>query len=168
MKNLKILFLLLAGVMGSCLNTDEGLSFEEQLEKDLATIDQYLTDNGIDAEQDPDGFIRYVIHVEGSGASPTLEHCVAVNYLGKLLTGATFDDGEDAKFPLGGPYGVIAGWQIGLPLMQVGDSATLYIPSGLAYGTQGVPGLVPGNSNLIFRVGLHGVTTYNASTGSCD
>ena len=29
---------------------------------------------------------------------------------------------------------VIRGWQLGIPMLHIGGSATFYIPSGLAYG----------------------------------
>ena len=38
-------------------------------------------------------------------------------------------------------------------LMNKGAKATLYIPSGLAYGNQAI-GDIPANSNLIFEVTL--------------
>ena len=52
--------------------------------------------------------------------------------------------------------GMIVGWQIGLPLLHVGDSATLYIPSGLAYGTAkvgSVPPKLEGFTHIVATVG---------------
>jgi FKBP-type peptidyl-prolyl cis-trans isomerase len=68
-------------------------------------------------------------------------------------------------FPLGQ---VIRGWQNAIPLIGVGDSATFYIPSGLAYGPQGSPGAIPPNSIMIFDVTLLGVGEgFDQATGSC-
>ncbi len=152
-------------ITAACLDKDTGPSFEEQLEKDLAAIDKYLLDNNIDALSDPDNLIRYILHDEGSGASPSLDNCVTTSYKGMLFNGSLFDQNNELSFPL---RGVIFGWQVGIPLLNTGDSATLYIPSGLAYGSTPV-GSIPANSNLIFNVRLKKIgTTYNANTGSCN
>jgi FKBP-type peptidyl-prolyl cis-trans isomerase FkpA len=77
-----------------------------------------------------------------------------------------FDKGSNVSFPLNE---VIAGWQIGMPLLQEGDSATFFIPSGYAYGYYGYPPEIPSNANMIFHVRVTKVgKTYKASTRSCD
>jgi FKBP-type peptidyl-prolyl cis-trans isomerase FklB len=63
--------------------------------------------------------LQYEVLTEGSGASPTAENVVKVNYEGKLLNGEVFDSsyerGEPVEFPLGR---VIPGWTEGLQLMK--------------------------------------------------
>ena len=133
------LLALIPFLAGSCMmNDNEDIpDFNEQLQKDLEAIDNYLETNNIQALQDPDGFIRYVVHRDSSTTKPTIDSCVTANYSGLLLSnGHEFDSGENVSFPL---IGVIDGWKIGIPLMDVGDSITLYIPSGLAYGYYGYP-----------------------------
>lgn len=162
--------LLFSIVVTSCMNDSEDFpDFNEQLQKDLKTIDDYLAANNIDADQDVDGLIRYVIHRTGPATrKPTLDSCATVNYRGRFLsTGAEFDKGTNFAFPLNG---VINGWKIGIPLLDVGDSVTFYIPSGLAYGYYGYPPEIPSNANLIFNVGLKDIgRTYKSSGGgSCE
>jgi FKBP-type peptidyl-prolyl cis-trans isomerase FkpA len=156
-------------IWGSCMmkESDDIPDFNEQLKKDLETIDGYLAANNIQAQQDPEGFIRYVVYRDSSGTKPTIDSCVTANYSGKLLSnGVEFDKGDNISFPLSS---VIDGWKIGIPLMNVGDSITLYIPSGLAYGFYGYPPEIPGNANLVFNVGLTKVgTDYSQSNRSCD
>ena len=74
--------------------------------------------------------------------------------MGKLLNGTEFDN----SYVRGTPQTmflnrVIKGWQEGLMLMPVGSKFTLYIPSELAYGDNGL-GPIPGGSSLIFEVEL--------------
>lgn len=156
-------------IAGSCmLNETENIpDFNEQLQKDLETIDNYLAANNIMASQDPDGYIRYVVHRDLAGTRPTVDSCVTANYSGKLLSnGQEFDSGENISFPL---ISVIDGWKVGIPLMGVGDSITLYIPSGLAYGYYGYPPEIPKNANLVFNVGLTKVgSNYSQSGRSCN
>ena len=99
--------------------------------------------------------LQYKITQAGTGKQPTAQSVVKVHYTGKLLDGKVFDSsvdrGEPVEFPLNQ---VIPGWTEGLQLMKEGSKATLYIPSQLAYGEQGVPGTIPPNSTLIFDVEL--------------
>jgi peptidyl-prolyl cis-trans isomerase A (cyclophilin A) len=49
---------------------------------------------------------------------------------------------------------VIAGWDEGIQLLQVGDKARLVIPSHIAYGSAGAGGVIPPNATLVFDVEL--------------
>jgi FKBP-type peptidyl-prolyl cis-trans isomerase FkpA len=161
---LSVVGLLLTG----CLKNSDNVppDFNEQLQKDVAAIDTYLAANGITAVQESHG-LRYIIYRHGGGNQPTIDSCVTSNYQGKFLTnGIEFDQADNASFPL---KDVIDGWKIGIPLLHEGDSATLYVPSGLAYGYYGYPPDIPSNANMIFNVGLKKVgTTYKTSDHSCD
>ena len=98
--------------------------------------------------------LKYVIVKEGNGKSPAATDEVTVHYVGNLTNGSTFDSsidrGEPTSFPLNR---VIPGWTEGLQLMKEGGEAVFYIPSNLAYGEQGVPGIPP-SSPLLFWVQL--------------
>jgi FKBP-type peptidyl-prolyl cis-trans isomerase FkpA len=60
---------------------------------------------------------------------------------------------EPIKFPIGQGF-VIKGWDAGISALNKGSKATLVIPSALAYGLQGSPPAIPGNSVLVFDVQL--------------
>jgi FKBP-type peptidyl-prolyl cis-trans isomerase len=149
--------------------TEDYPNFWEQLEKDLQAIDDYLAQNNIQGVQkDADGLIRYVVHRDSVGTGkPTIDSCATVNYAGFLMAnGSKFDDGNNFSFPVAG---VIDGWKIGIPLLDLGDSVTFYIPSGLGYGYAGYEPDIPRNANLIFRVALKDIgKTYNSSSRSCQ
>ena len=134
--------------LGGCSN-DEIITPQEQLERDIAAIDAYLASEGIDAIEDPSG-LRYVVNVAGTGTTPSIASQVTTNYEGRFFDGGVFDSGNGVSFPVNG---VIVGWQIMLTKMNQGDEVTVYIPSGLAYGTRG-QGSIPPNTNLIFDITL--------------
>jgi len=138
---------------------------EKQKTIDDEAIKKYLADNNITAQSDSSG-LYYVMHTTKGGQKPTAENCVTVNYSGKLLAdGKEFDSGEGISFPL---QGVISGWRLAIPKLGIGDSATFYIPSGLAYGPQGARGAIPPNSVLIFTVELQKIGQgYDRKTQSC-
>ena len=101
----------------------------------------------------PDG-LQYKVITEGSGATPTPDATVTVNYRGTFLNGMEFDSSAKAGHPLQIPANhVIPGWTEALTKMKVGSKWQLFIPSDLAYGEQGFRGIPP-NSTLIFEVEL--------------
>ncbi len=101
------------------------------------------------------GGLQYKIITAGKGASPTKGDKVTVDYEGKLISGKVFDSsykrGKPATFAVNA---VIPGWSEALQKMKPGAIWELYIPSSLAYGAQGMGGVIPGNSALIFKVHL--------------
>jgi FKBP-type peptidyl-prolyl cis-trans isomerase FkpA len=132
-------------------------------ERDQKQIKKYLSDNKIEAKEDTSG-IHYVIHNSTGGEKPTVENCVDVNYSGKFLkTGQVFDANR-INFWLGQ---VIPGWRLAIPMMAKGDSATFYIPSGLAYGPMGPQYGLPADAILIFDVRLHNIGQADPQTGEC-
>ena len=58
---------------------------------------------------------------------------------------------QPAVFPVNG---VIQGWTEALEMMPVGAKWRLFIPSDLAYGSEGAGGLIGPNMTLIFDVEL--------------
>jgi FKBP-type peptidyl-prolyl cis-trans isomerase len=150
---------------GYCYN-DPLLLPELQLQKDVALIDDYLTTNNINAQTDPSG-LRYTIEALGTGSQPTSSNCIKAKYTGKLLSSGTLFDSNDLGFrsPL---KWLINGWQVGLALLPKGTKATLYIPSGMAYGPTGSGSRIPPNANLIYEIELVDVTDFDAATGTCN
>ena len=99
--------------------------------------------------------LQYEVITLGTGAKPTLESNVEVNYEGKTIDGKVFDSsyerGTTTSFKLSS---VIPGWQEGLQLMPVGSKFRFYIPSELAYGERGAGNDIEPNATLIFEVEL--------------
>jgi len=92
---------------------------------------------------------------DGSGASPGPTDVVKVHYRGTFPDGKEFDSsykrGQAAEFALNR---VIRCWTEGMQQMKVGGKAKLTCPPAIAYGEQGVGGVVPPNATLQFEVEL--------------
>lgn len=142
---------------------------EEQKGIDDELIKDFLSENNIEAEKTESG-LYYMVTKETSGEKPEAGDTVKVNYVGKLMDGTVFDTSyEDVAreagiyneqrdyAPIEIPIGkgrVIRGWDEGIVLLNEGSEATLYIPSGLAYGPRAAGAAIPANSTLIFDVEL--------------
>ncbi|PIR89420.1 MAG: peptidylprolyl isomerase [Candidatus Harrisonbacteria bacterium CG10_big_fil_rev_8_21_14_0_10_40_38] len=93
----------------------------------------------------------------GNGAEATNGSTLTVNYVGTLADGSKFDSSYDRGVPFEFTLGagqVIPGWDQGMEGMHVGGKRRLTIPGSLAYGPNGVPGVIPQNATLIFEVEL--------------
>ncbi len=104
-----------------------------------------------------DSGLRYQIIQEGNGKKANKGDMVSVHYKGQLFDGTVFDSSYKRKQPLEFSVGVgqvIAGWDEGILLLNVGDKARMVIPSELAYGSRGAGGVIPPNTPLIFDVEL--------------
>jgi len=156
-------FIIMVIMMSGCGVDDEVLTPNEQLVKELSEVDKaqlaidtdiidtYLLENNLTAIIDGSG-LRYIVHETGTGIKPELTDQVTVNYRGTLLSDNTeFESGDEIRFILNN---VIVGWKVGLQLLKEGSTATLYIPSGLAYGAAGTGNSIPPNANLVFEVDL--------------
>jgi FKBP-type peptidyl-prolyl cis-trans isomerase FkpA len=123
---------------------------QTQLTSDIQAIDDHLVSISKTAMEDESG-LRYIITQQGTGETPCLESNIKVTYTGVFLSNSNvFDEATGARFTLSN---LITGWRIAFLKFNRGTKATLYIPSGLAYGSTARSG-IPANSNLIFFVEL--------------
>lgn len=109
-----------------------------------------------DADSLASGLI-FIDIVQGDGKQPQAGDSVAVHYTGRLMSGKKFDSSLDRNEPLSFIAGVgqmIPGFDEGLMSMRVGGKRKLFIPSELAYGEQGIPGVIPPNSMIVFEAEL--------------
>jgi FKBP-type peptidyl-prolyl cis-trans isomerase len=139
----------------------------QKLGQDTVAIDSYLSGKGITAVKDPTG-LRYLITTPGSGPTPDWFSKVKIKVSYKLLSDdavvvATFNlepDGTTNNLVIDQ---LTDGLKLGLQKLQPGSKATLYVPSGLGFGTYGAGNgsqiLIPANSNIIIDVELISIVT---------
>jgi FKBP-type peptidyl-prolyl cis-trans isomerase len=149
--------------LSSCGKEDVSLPHAEQLTKDQEAIDKYLLDSGIIAKADPEGLgFKFIVLMENSDFKPALIDSVSVKYSVTIVNGRQVFKDSITTFFLNN---LIKPWKTILPLYGEGSKLTLFVPSGLAYGTyptgdnKSTVGTkkntyIPANSNLIFDIEL--------------
>lgn len=143
----------------------------EQKQQDIiedSILNQFAISKKWKAEKQKSG-LYYISIKKGSGKKPEFGQTVKVNYSVSTLEGKIVDTNikpiaekakiyssnrkyEPFEFVLG-DEGVIAGWNEGISLTNVGGSSRLLIPSKLAYGSEEY-GPIKSNSSLIFEITL--------------
>ncbi len=127
-----------------------------------------------DAEELESG-LKIYYEEEGDGDKPADGEMVSVHYEGYFEDGTIFDTSKEdlakelgifnqqkkdqigynpMEIPFGPEAQMIPGFKEGLQEMQEGDKAILFIPSHLGYGENGAGGVIPPNTDLVFRVEL--------------
>jgi FKBP-type peptidyl-prolyl cis-trans isomerase len=126
---------------------------QAQFQADTSAIHNYIKANSVTIKNPilHSTGIWYTIDNLGAGVPPTIFDQVTVDLEGVIMANTkTFAKASMTQYNI---YNLINGLRIGIPLMQKGNTATFYIPSGLAYGSR-TDSVIPANSNLIFKITL--------------
>lgn len=138
--------------MQKYMTEQQKIRSEKNLKEGEAFLSKNKSEKGVVTL--PSG-LQYKIISEGKGAKPKATDTVTVNYEGKLINNKVFDSSYERGQPVSFPVnGVIKGWTEALQLMPEGSTWMLYIPAGLAYGTQSPSPSIGPNSTLVFKVNL--------------
>jgi FKBP-type peptidyl-prolyl cis-trans isomerase len=124
-----------------------------ELEENEA-IELLLMNDGVrDYEKHGDCFIQYFSHTNGDTLKVGDE--VKLTYNTYLLNGKKLDDETEMLLSYGAPGQLVDGLHYALSFMRYGEEAFVYLPSNLAFGTNGSGGnVVPRNTPVCFRVKL--------------
>jgi peptidylprolyl isomerase len=108
-----------------------------------------------DMERLPLPPIKSEVVTAGSGAPCAPGQSISVHYVGTLKDGTKFDSSRDRGKPYSfvlGARQVVAGWDLAILTMRVGDRRKITIPWQLAYGAQGDPPKIPPKADLVFDI----------------
>lgn len=133
----------------------------------------------LEAEADSlDSGLKIYFENKGDGEKPKNGQKVNLNYEGYFADGTIFDTNNEELAremniyneqraaqggygPMATVYGpdapMIPGFKEGIQQMKVGDEVVIWIPSHLAYGERGAGGVIPPNSDLIFKLEMVGM-----------
>ncbi len=122
-----------------------------------------------------DSGVKIYFENKADGEKPKNGQKVKVNYEGYFADGTIFDTNreevaremdiyneqraaQNGYGPMAMDYGpdapMIPGFKEGIQQMSIGDEAVIWIPSALGYGERGAGGVIPPNTDLIFRIEL--------------
>jgi len=109
--------------------------------------------------------LQYKVIKEGTGAQPSDNDEVVVEYQGKLLNGEVFDSSyKRGKPAVAKVSDVIVGWKEALKMMKTGSEWEVVIPANLGYGETGLMGSPIGpNETLIFTIKLNAINNSKAA-----
>ncbi|WP_144603671.1 FKBP-type peptidyl-prolyl cis-trans isomerase [Algoriphagus algorifonticola] len=165
-----LLLILASGfAMMACIDQDS--TFQGVLEKDKKAIEEYLAANPLTGPKDfVDELTGYRViwqELSNSGRMVAPGDTVRVNYTGKFLTNKVFDTTietiaranniytENRQYGpiryVQGRRQLIEGFETAVAIMEVGDKATVLMPSAFAYGPAGRDNIAP-NTPLIFEI----------------
>ena len=124
--------------------------------EEVSILNDYLKRANITVKPTPSG-LYYIETRKGNGKKPKSGNPVHVHYTGTFIDGKIFDTSltrnEAFKFIFDFKQ-VISGLDEGVSLMTEGGTATLIIPSHLAYKDIGYKDLIPPYTTLIFEIEL--------------
>ena len=101
--------------------------------------------------------VSYVDLLPGEGPAARPGDRVELHYVGRVAAGEVFDDSRDRGDPMAFALGsgtVLPAWEEGIEGMRAGGIRELTIPPALAYGNEGLPGIIPPDATLVLEVEL--------------
>lgn len=98
--------------------------------------------------------IQYKVLKAGNGPKPSTNDAVMMKLIAKFTDGTVFDTSAKDNHVYLPIKDLIKGWQIVIPMMNVGSRWEVVIPYELAYGEKGYGTVIPPYATLIFEMEL--------------
>ncbi|MCF0057788.1 FKBP-type peptidyl-prolyl cis-trans isomerase [Dyadobacter sp. CY356] len=131
---------ILAGLVGM-ISCNKGMEYDDEAKaiENQQSIEKYLADSSITATKDSSGMYYVLKKANPTGAKPKAEEGVRLNFNAYTLDGKKVASSENTeKIPFVRPYNLgflLGGMERALNILRVGESATLYMPFYLAFGS---------------------------------
>jgi len=121
-------------------------------EQNLAEIDQKWPNAEVGTDD-----IRYIVEKQGAGPKPTTGEVVTMDYSARLIDGTEFDNSTKhgpVVFPVNSGAMKLPGWDKMAQDMRPGEKRLVILPPQMAFGTAGIPGVIPPNSVVVLDLTL--------------
>ena len=120
--------------------------------------------DSIPLTHDSTGLIYHIID-SGNYVRAAPYSVLTVTYVARLMNNSIFDSASNSNLQGAELYQLIPGWQIGMQKIGIGGHIQLFIPSGLAWGCNGIVNqstgvpvtVVPPDAPVYFDVKLIGI-----------
>lgn len=132
----------------------EGVESEAQVPSPVP-LPTVTIDPALGAPEVTDSGLQFYEMEAGSGRAVEPGDIVTMNIMGTLADGTTIADTYSDGQPLVATAtedDLFAGWLEGVLKMKEGGTAKLVIPSDLAFGDEGIGGVIPGGSTIYLDV----------------
>ena len=139
-------------VFVSCGKNDSSGCQPVSVDAEKPQMVSFCTSANINYTINSSGLLYQIINPGTGTVTPTSSSTVSVLYVGKFLSGLTFDSSVNVYTATLNNF--IDGWKIGIPLIKKGGRTKLVVPSALAYSCTGYLPTIPINTPLYFDVTL--------------
>ncbi|MEX0986980.1 MAG: FKBP-type peptidyl-prolyl cis-trans isomerase [Bacteroidales bacterium] len=105
--------------------------------------------------------VHYIMIKQGKGVKPAVSDTIVMGVVGVFPDGTIFENTAEKGEPVRNAVSnLIPGLSEAIQIMPEGSVWRIFIPSALAYGTAGLPNVIPPNTALVFEISLEKVEKY--------
>ncbi|MEX2370692.1 MAG: FKBP-type peptidyl-prolyl cis-trans isomerase [Bacteroidales bacterium] len=105
--------------------------------------------------------VHYIMIKQGKGVKPAVSDTIVMGVVGVFPDGTIFENTAEKGEPVRNAVSnLIPGLSEAIQIMPEGSVWRIFIPSALAYGTAGLPNVIPPNTALVFEISLEQVEKY--------